>query len=61
MQNVHHEELVPNKKKKSDDTVDKHAKGANFIRIGSDQFNLVFNIMLGIKRSIDCVFESPYY
>lgn len=45
-----------------DESVDsKHAKGALHIKFGSDQFNLVFNIMLGIKRSVDCVFESPYY
>jgi hypothetical protein len=31
-----------------------------FINFGHEKFDLVFNIMLGIKRSIDCLFESPF-
>lgn len=31
-----------------------------FIDFGHEKFDLVFNIMLGIKRSIDCLFESPF-
>lgn len=31
-----------------------------FIDFGHEKFDLVFNIMLGIKRSIDCLFDSPF-
>lgn len=31
-----------------------------FIDFGHEKFDLVFNIMLGIKRSIDCIFQSPF-
>jgi hypothetical protein len=31
-----------------------------YIDFGHESFDLVFNIMLGIKRSIDCMFESPF-
>ena len=31
-----------------------------FIAFGHEKFDLVFNIMLGIKRSVDCVFHSPF-
>ena len=62
---MHHRDTKggKNKKNKSDEEQkeEKHAKGANYIRFGSDQFNLVFNIMLGIKRSVDGLFDSPYY
>lgn len=64
IQNVHHKDSKggKNKKNKSEEQKEeKHAKGANYIRFGSDQFNLVFNIMLGIKWSVDGLFDSPYY
>ena len=30
------------------------------IDFGHESFDIVFNIMLGIKRSIDCIFHSPF-
>jgi hypothetical protein len=33
----------------------------NFVRIGHEDFNLVLNIMLGIKRATDAVIHIPLY
>lgn len=34
---------------------------AQFIRFGHQDFDLVLNIMLGIKRSVDSLIDSPFY
>ena len=43
-----------------EDEKDDLPQDREFINFGHERFDIVFNIMLGIKRSIDCIFHSPF-
>jgi hypothetical protein len=51
------EKLYQPEKNNDDDDL---PEDREYIDFGHESFDLVFNIMLGIKRSIDCMFESPF-
>ena len=39
--------------------VTQHAPNLNYVHPGHQSFNIVFNIMLGIKKSVDATFDIP--
>ena len=43
------------------DTVNSNNNGKEMVKIFDQEFDKVFNIMLGINRSIYWLFDSPYY
>lgn len=45
---------------KIDSKIEDLPEDREFIDFGHENFDVVFNIMLGIKRSIDCIFHSPF-
>lgn len=51
---------VNHKTEENEEDEDDLPQDREFIDFGHEKFDLVFNIMLGIKRSIDCLFESPF-
>mmetsp|Transcript_18818 Transcript_18818/g.18484 ORF Transcript_18818/g.18484 Transcript_18818/m.18484 type:complete len:145 (+) Transcript_18818:252-686(+) len=59
MRNIHHGKEKSRVTKARRKTA--MAKTMNFVHFGHENFNLVFNIMLGVRKAIDSVINFPIF